>query len=93
MKTCLLIAAMSTVLLVGCSASSRESFIEWLEYHPDCTALQKAERRNAKDLEAYCYTEQTQNSLKCEQAKARKRDLQISRERVSQEPGSCPQQF
>lgn len=59
MKTRPLIAAMSTVLLAGCSSLP----------HPNCAPLQQAEKRNSKDLDAYCYTEATQDALKCAQAK------------------------
>lgn len=92
MKIRLFITTMFTVLLAGCGATSP---------HPDCSVLQQAERQNAKDLEAYCFTEQTQDSLKCEQAKNEQRTLQVARERIAQGSypevlGSylpCPQQF
>jgi len=58
MKTRLLIVAMSTALLAGC-----------VYPHPNCAPLQQAEKRNSKDLDAYCYTEATQDTLKCAKAK------------------------
>jgi len=40
-----------------------------MRQHPDCPAVQQAERQNANDLKAYCFSKHTQDSLKCEQAK------------------------
>jgi len=72
MKTRLLITAVA-LTLVGC----RDPLT--MTYRVECTALQQAEQQNAEDLEAYCFTEQTQSSLKCEQAKSKKLDLKAAR--------------
>jgi len=77
MKARLLIAAMSTVLLVSCGTTP--------VVHPNCASLQQAERKNAKDLDAYCYTGQTQDSLKCEQAKDKRNHLRLYRSEMAQD--------
>jgi len=82
MKTRLLIAAMSTVLLAGCI---------FLEPHPNCAPQQKAEKRNSKDLDAYCYTEATQDTLKCAKAKDERDHLRELRAEMGEQrhvPGS-----
>lgn len=53
--------------------------------HPDCPAVQQAERQNAKDLQAYCFSEQTQDSLKCEQAKLQAARLTDVRNRMGKD--------
>jgi len=85
MKTRLLIAAMSTVLLVGCAVP-----------HPNCAPLQQAEKRNSKDLDAYCYTEATQDTLKCTKAKDERDHLRELRVKMGEErfaPGSLGTEY
>jgi len=83
MKLRLLIAAMTTALLAGCETNTK--------IHPGCAPLQQAEKRNMKDLEAYCFTAETQSSLKCEQAKDERDNLRQVRTRMEsaewQQPG------
>lgn len=75
MKVRLLVAAMSTVtvLLAGCGGSVP---------HPNCPAQQQAERKNAKDLDAFCYTEATKDTLKCQKAKDERNNLRDVRIRM-----------
>lgn len=85
MKTRPLIATMATVLLSGCVVLP----------HPNCAPLQQAERRNSKDLDAYCYTEATQDALKCAKAKDERDHLRELRARIDKEtsdtiPGRGP---
>lgn len=80
MKTRFLIAAMSTVLLVGCESTPSTPVFH---YHPDCERVQQAEQRNKKDLEAFCFTDATQSPLKCQQAKDTREDLRTMRERMA----------
>ena len=97
MKTRFLIAAIFTVLLAGCTTAEEwEAFFsstspEQQIRSAECAALQQAEQQNAKDLEAYCFTEQTQSSLKCEQAKSKKPDLKVIRDRLAETPLICRQ--
>jgi len=77
MKIRLLIAAMSTVLLAGCAVVP----------HPNCAPLQQAEKRNSKDLDAYCYTEATQDTLKCAKAKDERNYLHEQRAHIDERAG------
>jgi len=67
-----------TLAMAGCATVKRKQ-------HPDCPAVQQAERQNAKDLQAYCFSEQTQNSLKCEQAKLQATRLMDVRNRMEKD--------
>jgi len=76
MKTRLLIVAMSTALLAGC-----------VYPHPNCAPLQQAEKQNTKDLDAYCYTEATQDALKCTKAKDERNYLRERRAYIDKRAG------
>jgi len=51
----------AAVLLTGCASTDTEE--------GPCAPLIRDEKRNQKDLDAFCYTEATQDTLKCEKAK------------------------
>jgi len=66
------ILATVALALVGCAGKQ----------HPNCPAVQQAERQNAKDLQAYCFSKHTQDSFKCEEARLQAARLLDARNRM-----------
>jgi len=87
MKTRFLIAAVSTVLLVGCASTDtstdKEYYPDYRAHEADCAPLIQDEKRNQKDLDAFCYTEATQDTLKCEKAKDERNYLRERRREIN----------
>lgn len=73
MNTRIVIPLAVAFLLAGCASTGEEQ----------CAPLIQDEKRNQKDLDAFCYTEATQDTLKCEKAKDERDYLRERRHEIN----------